>query len=138
MNLVQKEKSRYATYTKKPASSATPLLRVNRTPVAKKLSNGHASTGSGALPPRTSTPNSTVNRPYRKPEGKGSGYGMSRKKEEKSSQIISQRGRTYQGRSQEGGPVALGAEPHLIQSSQPVWSRREEPNLSESSLAGGL
>ncbi len=24
----------------------------------------------------------------------------------------------------------------MIQSSQPVWSRREEPNLSESSLAG--
>ncbi len=31
-----------------------------------------------------------------------------------------------------------GAEPQMIQSSQPVWSRREEPNLSESSLAGGL
>ncbi len=48
-----------------------------------------------------------------------------------------------QGRSQEGGPGArggwgsapgFGAEPKLIQSSQPVWSRREEPNLSESSL----
>ncbi len=25
----------------------------------------------------------------------------------------------------------------MIQSSQPVWSRREEPNLSESSLADG-
>ncbi|MCP3663108.1 MAG: hypothetical protein GY696_11535 [Gammaproteobacteria bacterium] len=25
----------------------------------------------------------------------------------------------------------------MIQSGQPVWSRREEPNLSESSLAGG-
>ncbi len=31
-----------------------------------------------------------------------------------------------------------GAEPQMIQSGQPVWSRREEPNLSESSLAGGL
>ncbi len=31
----------------------------------------------------------------------------------------------------------FGAEPQMIQSSQPVWSRREEPNLSESSLAGG-
>ncbi len=26
----------------------------------------------------------------------------------------------------------------MIQSSQPVWSRRDEPNLSESSLAGGV
>ncbi|MCP3666924.1 MAG: hypothetical protein GY696_31260 [Gammaproteobacteria bacterium] len=32
----------------------------------------------------------------------------------------------------------FGAGPQLIQSSQPVLSRREEPNLSESSLAGGL
>ncbi len=55
------------------------------------------------------------------------------------------------GRSPSGGlgaePLAtilrrsrpgFGAEPQLIQSSQPVWSRREKPNLSESSLAGGL
>ncbi len=27
-----------------------------------------------------------------------------------------------------------GAEPQMIQSHQPVWSRHEEPNLSESSL----
>ncbi|MCP3663640.1 MAG: hypothetical protein GY696_14315 [Gammaproteobacteria bacterium] len=32
----------------------------------------------------------------------------------------------------------FGAEPQMIQSSQPVWSRREEPSLSESSLAGAL
>ncbi len=38
-----------------------------------------------------------------------------------------------QGRSQEGGPVALGAPPQT-----PGRLRREEPNLSESSLAGGL
>ncbi len=35
-------------------------------------------------------------------------------------------------------PWVFWGEPQLIQSSQPVWSRREEPNLSESSLAFGL
>ncbi len=39
-----------------------------------------------------------------------------------------------QGRSQEGGRGNIKLV--MIQSSQPVWSRREEPNLSESSLAG--
>ncbi len=37
-----------------------------------------------------------------------------------------------------GAAPGFGAEHQMIQSSQPVWSRREEPNLSESSLAGGL
>ncbi len=47
-------------------------------------------------------------------------------------------GRILQKHSFGEAAPGFGAEPQMIQSSQPVWSRREQPYLSECSLAGGL